>query len=189
MSWSAEKPLRTASSWLSKIILDELVHSHNHTYLPPMKRILTLLLAVASCEAKSIVDSDLIHKVGIIESNLNEDAVGDNGRSLGAFQISEAAWADAVAYSRVTSEPHDPVLPANWKRGAHDYTLSHFAAELILKMHEARMLKNKIKPTPMKLYMAYNMGYNAAASFGFNDNMTAGKRRAILVRAKGILSK
>jgi hypothetical protein len=154
-----------------------------------MKRLLSLLLAVASCEAKSIVTSDLVHKVGIIESNLNEDAVGDYGKSLGAFQISEATWADAVAYNRVTAGPHDAMLSVNWKVYAHDYTMSHYAAELILKMHEERMIRNKIKPTPMKLYMAYNMGYSQANVLCFNENATAGKRRAILLRAKGILSK
>jgi len=153
-----------------------------------MNRLLSLLLAVASCEAKSLVTSDLVHKVGIIESNLNENAVGDDGRSLGAFQISEAAWADAVAYNRVTAGPYDPLLSSNWKVYAYDYTTSHHAAELILKMHEERMIRNKVKPTPMKLYMAYNMGYKQASDFRFNENVTSGKRRAILLRAKGILA-
>jgi hypothetical protein len=154
-----------------------------------MKSLLSILLAFASCEAKSIVTSDLVHKVGIIESNIDEDAVGDNGRSLGAFQISEAAWADAVAYNRVTAGPHDPHLSTEWRRWAHDYTMSHHAAELILKMHEERMIKNRIKPTAMKLYMAYNMGYSGAHQFNFNINVTSGKRKAILLRAQSILSK
>jgi hypothetical protein len=41
----------------------------------------------------------------------------------------------------------------------------------------------------MKLYMAYNMGYSSAQGFNFNINATAGKRRAILLRAQNILSK
>jgi len=154
-----------------------------------MKRLLSLLIAFASCEAKTIVNEDLIHKVAIIESNINDDAIGDYGRSLGAFQIGQDAWADAVAYNRVTAGPHDSTLPTNWKVYAHDYSVAHRAAELILLMHEARMIRNKIKPTPMKLYMAYNMGYNQAASFNFNVNVTYGKRKAILLRAQKILSK
>lgn len=154
-----------------------------------MKRILSLLLAFASCEAKSIVTDDLVHKVAIIESNINDDAVGDNGRSLGAFQISQEAWADAVAYHRVNAGPHDYFLTSDWKRGAHDYTTARHAAELILKMHEDRMIKNRIKPTPFKLYMAYNMGYSGASQFGFNINTTFGRRKAILLRAQHILSK
>jgi hypothetical protein len=51
------------------------------------------------------------------------------------------------------------------------------------------MIRNKVKPTPIKLYMAYNMGYHMAESFGFNMNVTSGKRRAILLRASHILSK
>lgn len=154
-----------------------------------MKRLLSLLVAFASCEAKSIVTEDLVHKVAIIESNVNEDAVGDNGQSRGAFQIGEAAWADAVAYSRVTSGPHEYLLPSDWKTYSHDYATSHQAATLILRMLEERMIRNKIKPTPMNLYMAYNMGFNHASQYKFNINATYGKRRAILLRASKILSR
>jgi hypothetical protein len=154
-----------------------------------MKRILSLLLVAASCQAKSIVTNDLVHKVAIIESNVNDDAIGDSGKSRGAFQIGAKAWADAVAYNICHSTSHDLGLPVDWKTYAHDYTTAHYAAELILRMHEERMIRTGIKPTPIKLYMAYNMGYHSAAALGFNMDVTYGKRRAILLRAKQILSK
>jgi hypothetical protein len=154
-----------------------------------MKSILSFLLACGSCQAKSIVTEDLVHKVAIIESNVNPDAVGDGGKSLGAFQIGREAWADAVAYCRVKKSTHDLVLSADWKAYAKDFEMSQWAATLILQMHEERMLKNRIKPTPLKLYMAYNMGYNSAAQFKFNINATWGFRKAILTRASIILSK
>lgn len=154
-----------------------------------MKRILSFLLACSTCQAKSIVTEDFVNQVGIIESNLKTDAVGDDGESLGAFQISRRAWADAVAYSAITSGPHEYNLPADWKGHAHDFEMSQRAATLILKMHEERMLRNKIKPTPIKLYMAYNMGYYGASQHGFDINQTWGFRRAILTRAKVILSR
>lgn len=154
-----------------------------------MKSIISFLLACASCQAKSIVNEDLVHKVGIIESNLNTKAVGDDGESLGAFQIGRKAWSDAVAYSRMVAGSHDYTLPEAWKDWAHDYEMSHRAATFILRMHEERMLKNKVKPTPFKLYMAYNMGYVGAAQHGFDIRQTWGMRRAILVRAQTILSK
>lgn len=154
-----------------------------------MKRILSLLLAFSTCQAKSIINEDLVHKVAIIESNGNPDAVGDNGESLGAFQIGREAWADAVAYSRINHGPHDYILPSDWKGYAKDYEMSYRAATFILKMHEERMLKNRIKPTPFKLYMAYNMGYNGASQHGFDIKQTWGFRRAVLTRAKIILSR
>lgn len=154
-----------------------------------MKSILSFLLACASCQAKSIVTEDLVHRVAVIESNVNPDAVGDNGDSLGAFQIGREAWADAVAYSRINHGPHDYILPADWKGHAKDYEMSHRAATFILKMHEERMLKNRIKPTPFKLYMAYNMGYHGASQHGFDIKQTWGLRRAILLRASHILAK
>lgn len=154
-----------------------------------MKKLLSFLLACSTCQAKSIVTEDLVHKVGIIESNLKTDAVGDDGESLGAFQISRRAWADAVAYSAITSGPHEYNLPADWKGYAHDYEMSHRAVTLILKMHEERMIKNRIKPTPFKLYMAYNMGFQGASQHGFDINQTWGFRRAILTRANIILSR
>jgi hypothetical protein len=154
-----------------------------------MKRILSLLLAFSTCQAKSIVTEEFVNKVGIIESNLNTDAVGDNGESLGAFQIGRKAWADAVAYSSLICEPHDYCLPADWKGHAKDFEMSQRAAMLILKMHEERMIKNHIKPTHLKLYMAYNMGYHGAARHNFDINDTWGIRKAILTRAKVILSR
>jgi len=154
-----------------------------------MKRILSFLLACSACQAKSIVTEDFVNKVGIIESNLKPDAVGDDGESLGAFQISRRAWADAVAYSTLTVGPHEYCLPTDWKGHAKDFEMAQRAATLILKMHEERMLKNRVRPTEFKLYMAYNMGYHGAAQHGFNINQTWGFRKAILTRAKIILSR
>lgn len=154
-----------------------------------MKRILSLLLAFSTCQAKSIVTEDFVNKVGIIESNLNMDAVGDNGDSLGAFQIGREAWADAVAYSRINHGPHDYILSSDWRVYAKDFEMSHRAATFILKMHEERMVKNGIKPTHFKLYMAYNMGYHGASQHGFDIKQTWGFRRAVLTRAKIILSR
>lgn len=154
-----------------------------------MKRLLSFLLACSACQAKSIVTEDLVYRVGIIESNLKTEAVGDDGDSLGAFQISRRAWADAVAYSTLTSGPHEYTLPIDWKGHAHDFEMSHRAATLILKMHEERMIKNRIKPTAFKLYMAYNMGYYGASQHGFDIKQTWGYRKAILTRANIILSR
>jgi hypothetical protein len=154
-----------------------------------MKRILSFLLACSTCQAKSIVTEEFVHKIGIIESNLNPDAVGDDGDSLGAFQIRRGAWADAVAYSRITSGPHEYNLPEDWKGYAKNFEMAQRAATLILRMHEERMLKNRIKPTEFKLYMAYNMGFYGASQHGFDINQTWGFRKAILTRAKVILSR
>jgi len=154
-----------------------------------MKSLLSFLITCSVCNAKSIVTEDLVHKVAIIESNLNTNATGDNGDSLGAFQIGRKAWADAVAYSRLNVDYHEYALPEDWKLHAKEYDIAHYAATLILKLHEERMLKNKIKPTPFKLYMAYNMGYAGAARCEFNINKTGGFRKAILLRAQSILSK
>lgn len=154
-----------------------------------MKRILSFLLAFSTCHAKSIITEDFVNKVAIIESNLKTDAVGDGGESLGAFQISRRAWGDAVAYSRINAGPHDYALPEDWKGWAHDFEMSSCAAKFILKMYEERMIKNKIKPTHFKLYMAYNMGYVGASQHGFDIKQTWGLRRAILTRANLILSR
>ena len=154
-----------------------------------MKRILSFLIACSTCQAKSLVNEELVHKVAIIESNVNPDAVGDGGESLGAFQIKRAAWADAVAYSRMVAGPHEYTLPEDWKGYAKDYEMSFRAAYLLLQMYVQRMIKNKVKPTPIKLYMAYNLGYNGASAHNFDIDQTWGVRRAILLRAKHILAK
>ena len=159
-----------------------------------MKRLLALLLAYASAEAKSIVTEDYLDKVAMIESNYNYDAVGDKGKALGAWQMHEAAWREScqrlVRMDGAGFTAWDD-FTNNHKKFAKDPDVSRLVAKMYLQILETQMLKSKIKVTPIALYMAYNMGFHGAWQKNFNHQSfwLDSKRKSILARANHILSR
>ena len=159
-----------------------------------MKRLLALLLAYASAEAKSIVTDEYLDKVAMIESNYNYDAVGDKGKALGAWQMHEASWREAcqrLARLDLGGFTTWEDFANNHKKFAKDPSVSRVVAKMYLQILETQMLKAKIKVTPIALYMAYNMGFHGAYNKAFNHKSywLDSKRQSILARANTILSR
>lgn len=159
-----------------------------------MNRLLALLLAYTSVEAKSIVTDDLLDKVAIIESNYNYDAVGDKGKAIGAWQMHEASWRESCQY--LDRQNYACVfsweeVSDNHKKFAKDPDISRLISRTYLQILEKQMLKAKIKVTPIGLYMAYNMGFRGAYNKNFSHTYVwlDSKRRSILARANQILSR
>jgi hypothetical protein len=159
-----------------------------------MKRLLALLLAYASAEAKSIVTDDYLDKVAMVESNFNFLAKGDNGKALGAWQMHQPAWEDSCNYMKFC-RPNDEELidtmKTNYKKWALDPVVSRSVARQYFLLLEDKMRKQKVKVTPISLYMAYNMGYSGASKFEFDHKAfwLDSKRKSILSRANHILSR
>lgn len=154
-----------------------------------MKYIIALLFGgVAQASQPSIVNDALLHNIAIIESNLNEHAVGKNGEA-GAFQLKHSAWVDGIAYLRTHGYPY--LDESNYRIGAFNFDTSAMVALGLLKWYESRLIAAKIKPTPMRLYMAYNMGFSGAMQYDFNpsNERLSHQRRAIMRRAYNILCK
>jgi hypothetical protein len=158
-----------------------------------MKRLLALLLAYASAEAKSIVTDELIDKVAIIESNYNYDAVGDKGKAIGAWQMHEPAFREACTYLAHHCIGREEWLnfADNHKKFAKDPMVSRLACKAYFEILEKQMQRQKIKVTPISLYMAYNMGFQGAYNKNFDHNSfwLDSRRRSILSRANTILSR
>lgn len=160
----------------------------------PMKRLLALLLAYTSVEAKSIVTDDYLDKVAMIESNFNYDAVGDKGKALGAWQMHESSWREACQrYARMDAAGFTPWddFSNNHKKFAKDPAVSRLVAKMYLQILETQMNKSNIKVTPIALYMAYNMGFQGAynKAFNYKSFWLDSKRQSILARANQILSR
>lgn len=159
-----------------------------------MKRLLAILLGIASAEAKSIVTDDYLDKVAMIESNYNYNAVGDKGKAIGAWQMHEASWREAC--QRLARKDHIGFtawddFANNHKKFAKDPDVSRLVAKMYLQILETQMQNSKFKVTPIALYMAYNMGFNGAYSKGFDHKSfwLDSKRKSILARANHILSR
>jgi hypothetical protein len=79
-------------------------------------------------------DDDLLQAIGQVESGNNDDAVGDNGKALGRYQIWYVYWKDAVEYDPSIggeySDVTDPdyakkIVLAYWARYATKGRLGH----------------------------------------------------------------
>jgi hypothetical protein len=109
-----------------------------------------LLLAVSASGASDA----FLDRLALVESGGNARAVGDNGRSLGAYQMTAAAWRDvsrARAGRGAVVWPHSAAFtPAVAREYAREY----------LRISEARFLAATGRtPTPGQLYAAWNLGH------------------------------
>ena len=121
-------------------------------------------LVVTNLHAASWAPSaDLLRDVRRVESANGRFTVGDQGRSLGDYQISEAAWCDVTA----------------WRRGrglrTYDYA-QHVWSESISRAYAADYLKilhGQLEkrlgrsPSTHEVYAAYNMGLSCFAKTGY----------------------
>lgn len=134
-----------------------------------MNRTTTIaLLMLTSClQASTLVTDAFVRQVSLIESSHRASVVGDNGRSVGQYQLSRAAWTDAqIAQPNLARFSYD--------RFATHPEVSKLVAKAYLKHLESGLARNGIKnPTPIQLYMAYNMGMGSAKRFGFNPQSKA----------------
>lgn len=111
----------------------------------------------------------LLDRIARIESNNNPSAIGDNGKSRGMFQMTEAAWIDVSAIRKAKGLPVYP-----WATGAHDARISRqYAADYlsILRNRLTRALNRA--PSNAELYAAYSHGMTGFRRAGFSLNKTA----------------
>lgn len=157
-----------------------------------MKNLLLLLGVNCNLFAGSIVTDEYLDKVAMIESNFNYEAEGDDGKAIGAWQMHEHAWRDACLYLyfKDTDSLYNHHAEC-FRSYAKEPWLSRKVARAYLELLENRMIKDKIKPTRISLYMCYNMGYRGAKEkdFFFKSPHLTPKRQGILERANYILSR
>lgn len=109
-----------------------------------------LLVAVSASGASEAFLDRLAH----VESRGNARAVGDQGRSLGAYQMTAAAWQDV---SRARAGRGAAVWPHS---AAFDHAVAREYAREYLAISEARFLAATGRtPTPGQLYASWNLGH------------------------------
>lgn len=136
--------------------------------------ILMGLASMHDLRAYEVTDG-FLDKLAVIESSERCTAIGDKGRSLGCFQLKREAWDDACRRNG-----------ANWeysKANAFNYPIARQVAQWHCEWIAERLKANGIKPTPMRVYMCYAMGFSGAMKNGLNTNIDY----PALNRARGIL--
>jgi len=157
-----------------------------------MKRLFALLIGCSCLKAKSIVTDDLVDKFAMVESNYNHFAIGDKGKALGAWQMHNDAVNESLStLYRKTGNDFRPIGMGWNKNTMFDPLKSRMIAKAYMLILEEQMNKLGHKPTPISLYMAWNLGFSGARSYRFNLDCPYidAKRVSILRRANQILSR
>jgi hypothetical protein len=123
-----------------------------------------LCLAGVSTHAESWRPSErLLHAIRFVESSHGAFTWGDNGQSLGDFQLSEAAWVDVTSWRKARG-----LATYGYDRHVWDRKVSRtYAADYLVILRGELKRKLSRSPTPAELYAAYNMGIASFAQCQF----------------------
>lgn len=121
----------------------------------------------------------LLQAVRHIESSNGRSVIGDNGESLGDFQMSEAAWLDVSVWRKQRG-----LRTYNYRQFAFNPKINRLYASDYLALMHARLKRDLKRPPGWgELYAAYNMGYKSFAECEFKlarvNPTTAAKCRQI----------
>ena len=122
-----------------------------------MKKTLCVLIGLLAWEANATEwrpCNALLRAVRQVESGNGRYLYGDSGRSLGAYQISEAAWVD-VSFWR---KERGLKVYSYRQYVMHSYINQAYAADYLAMIHNELSRKLKRAPTSAEIYAAYNMG-------------------------------
>lgn len=132
-------------------------------WLKIMMAVLPLGASVAELGAREWKPSEqFLEAVCAVESGGGQFTVGDNGRSLGEFQISHAAWQDVNEWRRSKG------LKIYSYRYAYNPQVNRtYAANYLTILHSELSRRLRRTPSHSELYAAYNMGLAKFANVDF----------------------
>jgi hypothetical protein len=155
-----------------------------------MKKLLFLLALIIKSPLQASQAEDwtpspaLLQAVRSVESSNGRHVYGDHGRSLGAFQLSEAAWAD-VNEARKGKK----MKVYDYQQSVYNPFINQtYAAQYLTILHDQMRHELKTEPTAQQLYAAYNMGLSNFAECKY-DLRRVNKVTALRCRQVGFLVK
>ena len=139
-----------------------------------MKKLICVLIgsiALSASGAEWRPSPALLKAVRYVESSDGQYLYGDNGRSLGPFQLSEGAWADVSGWRKARGLK----VYSYQTHVMHDYINRAYAADYLALIHSELSRKLGRAPTNGEIYAAYNMGLSKFAVCGYRlANVNAG---------------
>jgi hypothetical protein len=145
-----------------------------------------LCLSAVTVSATNWRPSDrLLNAVWTVESARGAFTWGDNGRSLGDYQLSEAAWTDVNAWRKNRN-----LRTYEYQKAVWDRRISRvYAADYLSILHGELRRRLSRAPTIPEIYAAYNMGLSSFAECNFDlanvNRVTAKKCQVVLAMATG----
>ena len=128
-----------------------------------------LLIVALGCSAVAEAtewrpSEDFLRAVKFVESSNGLFKVGDNGQSLGDFQLSEAAWLDVSEWRkarRLKTYEYDKAV-------FHSFINRVYASNYLTILHSELSRRLGRAPDHGELYAAYNMGMAMFADCKFS---------------------
>ena len=133
-----------------------------------MTRYILLLIGVV-CYTGNLMAANwrpperFLHAVRYVESSHGKFTYGDNGQSLGDFQISEAAWHDVSEWRKQRQLRTYEYKTHVWNRAIN----RAYAADYLTIIYAELKKKLNRPPTVGEVYAAYNMGLGTFAQCGY----------------------
>jgi hypothetical protein len=127
-----------------------------------MKKQLILLACMVAIPVQAAAwrpTDRMLHAVRTVESAQGLFTWGDNGNSLGDYQISEAAWMDVTSWRKGHDLPTYSYQVHVWNKEVS----RSYAADYLGILHRALQKRLNRKPNAAELYAAYNMGLGSFA--------------------------
>jgi hypothetical protein len=131
-----------------------------------MKKCLILFFLVSLGMARASEwqpPEEFLTAVCAVESSNGQFIYGDEGRSLGDFQLSESAWMDVNEWRKARKLK-------TYSYSAHVYNSfinRVYASNYMSILYGELTRKLKREPTPSELYAAYNMGLGMFAQCNY----------------------
>jgi len=129
----------------------------------------TVAALMSACCIAYGADKDearLLRAIGQVESGFDFLAIGDGGRSFGAYQMQAAAIAEANA--RLVSRGQPRVTLGQFMR--EPQTQTRLASAYLSVLRHRFALVGITTPTNIQLATAWNMGFEGARRRGFYPN-------------------
>ncbi len=132
-----------------------------------MKPIFLLFTLALNCQLADCGEwrpkDSLLNAVRQVESNNGAFVVGDAGKSLGDYQLSEAAWLDVSNWRKSHGQP-----VYDYEKHVFNVGINRaYAADYLALLRQELLKKLKRPPTASELYAAYNMGMGTFAQCKF----------------------
>jgi hypothetical protein len=143
-----------------------------------MNRIV-LLISVISCSVGAAAkewrpSDDFLRAVRFVESSNGAFKVGDNGQSLGDFQLSEAAWLDVSHWRKARG-----LKVYEYEKAVfHAFINKVYASNYLTILYTELSRKLGRPPDHEELYAAYNMGLATFETCNFRLNRVNPTTRA-----------
>jgi hypothetical protein len=140
---------------------------------------LSWLISLVSCALVASATEwkptpEFLQAVRSVESSNGQFKIGDNGQSLGDFQLSEAAWLDVNEWRRLRS-----LKTYRYEQAVFNGFINRvYASNYLTILHAELSRKLRRQPTHAELYAAYNMGLAEFAGCNYRLNRVNAMTRA-----------